>query len=311
MNIFDSISSALRGKKAPDVVALTRLLAEAGADLFAARERLAELEGGLADALIGGRRVEHRAAIGSAKADVADLESVIVSLQQRLAEAQQTEAEAARRVAFSEAMKLRTAAVERLRAEYQPAVVGLLALIKSVAEADLAVERANAALPEGEPPLANVEQVARDEPSLPKKTISTRVVSRWCAAGTATALGDERAANVVPDQDNPRSGTLRDVHGGQRHAFRVELHDFLEERFLPSRTGRSASRLADLHLPALSPADEDFWTRPGYPLDPEAILARLAARAALPPGHPERDDRKPEVVYRPVADERTGLQAAE
>ena len=108
-----------------------------------------------------------------------------------------TEAEAARAEAYTAAQALRDAAASRLEAEYPGLVARSLDLLREISEADLAVDRANAALPAGASRLSKTEMLARTRPGAPREVLSDIEAPLWCRGDSAEPAPDADQHRVI------------------------------------------------------------------------------------------------------------------
>ena len=274
MNIYDTLTRAFGPKapKSPTVPALEKLLGETEKAVEAARARLNDLEGQRADMIFAGEeaRLAHRSAIGTARDDLADAETALVAVRDRLETARLEAADKGKREAYTRAQAAQRAAADAVLADYTPAREALLRLQRLVAEADELVAAVNRDLPAGAEPLEReAEALVRDIPGAAETIVTTGVVTRWIGEGGAPV-----DAEKVHTRDG-RTGhiTVENIFG--THALPVHLATLVRRIVRPWRAPTYGARLADLDIPPLRPDAppaveeiEDF-----EPVAPPAVAA--------------------------------------
>jgi hypothetical protein len=216
---------------------------------------------------------------------------VIEALQHQIEEAERVEIEAKRRAEYDEAKRASAAAAERLQHEYPQLALGIVDVIRALAEAGALVEKVNRALPEDREPLVRPENVVRDTVALPREIISERMVERWVYTGTGNLVADETS---VTDHGGGR-GVIWSVPGSNgRPCIRRKLRE-------PPTQRRWRDPLsAAVKLPGLTAHEPAFWnSTASHPSEVLGVFARIeAARAEHPQGKP----REQKVEYEPLSD---------
>lgn len=244
----DAVSSA---RKALDDAARALANAEARREKAAADVAAAERAQDVAATADG------EAAVGvleSATRQVRDARDLLTAFDDRVipaARAAVTAAEAAvadaeRTATYDRAIAQRKVAAARLAKEYTPAITTLAELKAIVADADRAIDEANANLPAGRDALDTVEGTVRDIPAQPRKVISDRVEPIWHHAS-----GDR-----VQDPSRVQGGVYRYGLGPQVHQLGADHCKRIDKRvvtYTPAQPAIPGARLADTPLPPLKP----------------------------------------------------------
>lgn len=222
--------------------------------------------------------------------------ALVVALEDRLAAARSAEDGTRKRQAYAAALAARDAAAARLAREYPDLAQAALALLRAVAEADLAVARVNDDLPEGAERLSLVELVARVRPGAARKVLDERTVDLWCHEGSADPLPPEMQPRVIRQDDGRgyySTGT------GQSYCRRQR---FRQTTTLPAIPAQHPDSLASvLVLPPLRPGEPVAWKLDGHAPRPDEILRHLDAIAVADAVSRPAPKRVPEVEYEPVA----------
>lgn len=262
---------------------LRNRLSEERRNLLAAED--AAREAGLALARSG---AEHdRVASREALAAKAEIERMISHLSEILipeAEAACDEAEqhvddTVRAEAAARAEATCAAAAERLAAEYPELVRRLDELKAIVADADAVAAEVNANLAPGERQIASVESRVRDLPSEPGGEVSREPVSVWCYAGTLNPVPEDRLGEIVSTgyrhrSFGPSGGHVLPPRSGVGNNKAVERRRLLRVTVREASKYVHGSRLRDLELPALRPAERRVRTWAELkPLDGEGTAA--------------------------------------
>lgn len=244
---------ATAGELAPSLPA-------AEAELAAAREAQAAAEAAYRAALLtsdeAGLR-EFDVARREAAMRIDRAEALCEALRERLADAQEREAEA-ERVAVYQAARAQADDARRALTEMYPQIAGdLVQLLEVVARAEVEVEAANADLPRGAVRLASVERAARDVPAEPDEVLSEVEVERWVQVG-GLKPGSFDQSNVY--ETAPGRGVIKVAGQPLTECTQVELRTFTERRVRRGAGGKIAYRLAErLVLPGFRPSDLDHW----------------------------------------------------
>lgn len=300
MNLLDNVRGALRKLTTATTPAtsaeISATVAKAEAALEAARRRLAGLETKRASVLLEneGKRSAWRAELNEARDAVEDSELLLGELQSRHLAAVEAEAEAARRERYDEAKARADATVAALRKEYPAAAKRIVAMLRELAEAEAAIDAANADLPAGAARLHSPESVVRSKPGRPDQIVSSDVEMLWCRVHGMGPLSEERQGLVVPDKQDPKKGVLK---AGFGETIDVELRPFRRTRTIRGRGATVLPVLArEVVLPALEVGTRPFWEGLTW-TTPVGVLEQIERLAApLPPQTPKEPDIYEELI---------------
>lgn len=262
----------------------------AAAEVAAAEAAVAAAEAAYTAGLLEANPADMRALDDNRRAAairVDQARAFLAALETRLAEAQDREAERGKAERYAAARAQADAAADTLRDMYPQLAVALVDVLRSVAEAEVAVKAANADLPRGAAPLLPVESRVRDLPGRPEEIVSEAEVTRFCRKGVQMPGGlDQSAVSRV------NGGHWFIQHTNAQNEYVAE-RAFIEQSYLPKDPGKSADGLAArLNLPGLRAGDAPFWKPPGDTVRPEKVLLlimeheadRKFGDAALPEG---------------------------
>lgn len=288
MNIFNDIQKVFASGKAPSISTLEKAEAQAVRALEDARAEVEKLRATLPEAIVAGdaARRAHRDRLRQEEENVEDAASALAIVREKLAAARHEAEQAARRASYAKAAKARDEMAARLTREYPVITNQLRDLITAIARADAEVDEANAALPEGEAPLARVEDTVRDVPGIARKVVGEKIVEKWCLAGATQPAADQTG---IRDEGDGRGTKIVPASGGTATArLHYDRHDFRETRFIPARPGAFGPRLHAMALPALKAGEPEAWHAMPLDASPATILAALdalahEAKAALAP----------------------------
>jgi len=234
MKILDTIAAAFSGKKQPNSAKLAELISAAETEAAAAHSRVTELEASRAETALQGEaaRLDHRAALTSARDDVVDLDGAIATLRGRHGVAVEAEAEAARKKVYDSAYAAATAVAGGLPAlleQYETGAKALRDIVRQIGEIDTKVSVANANLPAGVQPLEDSTSL-RTLPGIPKEVVSEKTRELWCRPGASDPLANEWQAQVTLQPD------------GRGYLHRPEAHSlvYCEKRRFTVREVREA-----------------------------------------------------------------------
>ena len=231
------------------------------------------------------------------KALAADLMASSSLVSDGLAAALSAEEGARKRQAYEAAIALRDAAAAREDREVSGLIQAFLAVMRTTAEANIAVARVNDDLPEGAERLCPVELVARARPGAAREVLDERTVELWCREGSADPLPPEMQPRVIR-QDDSRGyfSTGTGQHYCRRQRFR-------QTTVLPAIPAQYPDSLASvLVLPPLRPGEPLVWKPDDYAPSPDQILRRLDAIAAACAVSRPAPKRASQVEYEPLAD---------
>ncbi|QRE78239.1 hypothetical protein [Methylobacterium aquaticum] len=288
-----SADTAASSDAVADGLSAAQRLAEAAATALSQAETAYRDSLLTADDKAMGRLASERGTAEIRRDRVAQL---VVALDERLTAARASEDAARKRDAYAAARTLRDAAVERVEREYPALAQEALALLRVIAEADLAVARSNDDLPEGAERLSRVEIIARAHPGAAREVLDERTVELWCPEGSAEPIPAERQARVIRQDD--RRGYSSTPHG---QSF-FERRAFHQTTALPAVRAQYSDPLASaLVLPPLRPGEPLAWALDDHDPHPDQILRRLDAIAAASAVSRPAPKRVPEIKHEPVA----------
>ncbi|WP_024281204.1 hypothetical protein [Xanthobacter sp. 126] len=253
MSIFNSISRAFKGPKEPTAAQIKMLLAKAEVEVAEASTAVEAIAARLPSAVMAGEDgvAAHREETRKAAEKLSYLRQAQAVLADKLASAQEQEAEDARRAAYGKADTAQRAAQVELVAKYPVAVAELIRLRELVAEADRLREVANLDLPQGASPLLETEAI-RDVQAAPARIVSEELVDAWFMTEGDTPVD---AGRVTRQQGR------RGVIYAESAFVPCELRRVRKVTRAPWCPPVYGSRLADLELP-------DLKAEPGTPPKP-------------------------------------------
>ncbi|CDX39196.1 hypothetical protein MPLA_290070 [Mesorhizobium sp. ORS 3359] len=246
------------------------------------------------------------AKIASANRDIERAYAAKTELTKRLEAAKAAATESELRARYDAAKAKADAAGQKLQREYPELAKRLVSLIRTLAEADVAVEEANRQLPADAPPLLPAEIVVRRRPGTNEKIISEKEVSLWCHANSWDLFAENRQAEADAREKEhaanwnglPPDGIIH-VNGGHR----VQKRRFLRRTYIPSSGAIPHSPLASIELPGLVGGDPPFWDQHRVGIySSRSILARLQELATLKPA-PPAEAGQPVVELIPIAED--------
>ncbi|MER8653445.1 hypothetical protein [Mesorhizobium sp. M0847] len=214
--------------------------------------------------------------IAAANRDIERAYAAKAELERRLEAAAITETQQERTVKYDAAKAQADAAAKLLATKYPAIGREFVALLKTLAEAQLAVDLANHNLPDGAVPLVDPEFAMRGRPGQPEKTLKEERVTLWCY--------DSPGIQVMPpdkqDEMNRRHpgedvGSVQ----GQRRAYRRRL---IRRTYVPWQSPQRPVGLATIEIPALKIGDPPIFASPSFS-DARSVLAKLAQIAEMRP----------------------------
>ena len=245
-------------------------------------------------------RTRTREALLAARERVEDANLFVVEFEKRYAAAVQAEQQDERLTMWTAAKAKADAAAKLLAEEYGPTCHKVLGLLRTLAEAQLAVQQTNAGLPAGAEPLVDPEQTIRGIPGLARKVIRESVVELWCREGEAVPLGDDLQKKVQstgtgqgvipsPPRQYPVAGQLQ-----------FDLRQFSKVEYLPETYGTYPQTLeTTLRLPGLLASDPPFFSPMPFAFDrpnPAAVITEIDEALSQPRGAAPAD-RTPQIQY--------------
>ena len=245
--------------------------------------------------------------LADAKADAAITVDIcaarIAKLESQHAEALEAEAADRRQVAYDQAKALADAARKKL-ATYEKAAMQIRDVLRTIAEADIAVDAANADLPDGAARIEKPED-CRSTPNLYKKVLKEETVDLWSAIGQQSVPVEhqhrvrvERVGKRIRsrydddgfDEGGYEKGYYATDGGG---SIEVVKRRFIKRTFLPDDTGHFAAPLSQkVELPSAIVGGPTFFEAGNF------TATRLLSELEKPlPPRQLRAERKPEIEF--------------
>ncbi|WP_432347896.1 hypothetical protein WMC41_09810 [Shinella yambaruensis] len=231
--------------------------------------------------------------------EIDQIRARLAKLEREHEKALEAEAESERQAAYDRAKELVEAARKKLPS-YEKSALQIRDVLRSIAEADMAVELANESLPAGAARLEKAEDI-RSTRQLYREDLKHETVELWAGIGDQrTPIPDHMQRQVNPDA-RPRAGVasngevaftgrVRTDGGG---VLEVVKRRFIRTKYLPDRSGWHAPSLAaSVELPPLDAGSSPFWSAVSYP--PNSILAALDKPLLR---RPDEGERTPEYLY--------------
>jgi chromosome segregation ATPase len=279
--LFDGLRAALNAK-APSVADLEKAVEDARRALQQTTEAASALRDERRSMLSASdeRRSAHKRALAEAEDAEEDARLYLEELEGRLTAARAAAAAQERRRRYDEASRLSTIAQRDLAKRYPELAKGFVALLRQLSEARIAIEAANADLPEGQAPIKDPEEVLRDLPALPERVVREKKVWRW-----QTAEGQILPEGVHLQSRSGNEGTYQVSSIGDIRRVAVRRRKFLEREVAQYQSAVQGPRLAALAIPGLVAGDPDFWKpkHASFGVGPQYILATLDELASGKP----------------------------
>lgn len=297
MKFFDAFKPFLNPDMTPPPDKLRPIVDEARRVRDTTAAEIAELEGARRAMLTADEpvRAKHKRSLAEAQDRLADAELYVVELQAKLAEALSAEAEAGRREVYKSAAAKASAAAGRLSKEYARHAGAIRDVICAIAEAELAVNAANADLPCGAAPLVGPERIVRDGAASPRTIIGDTIVKLWVYPGTGNVLPPEAQATVRQNGASSKGSLPSQSKMGDPFK-EVELRSFRRIEFRPEVRADHARALArSVELPGLRAGEPPFWSSDAG--DPSAVLRRADSLKAAALAKPPADVRVELIPY--------------
>jgi hypothetical protein len=192
--------------------------------------------------------------IRRASRNIERVERAIADLEARIVETEGIEQEVARREKYEAAMKAAAQAAAALR-QYPTFAQRIVGLLASVAEAEIAINAANADLPAGAVALPSAEFQVRGLAGEPRQEVGRKIVrSAWFYTGADES--ELEPSDTVVSQDG-RTGYIETRLGGRKQVETrpVERVDYIEGRppYIPEPLH------LELRLPGLLPGEPAIW----------------------------------------------------
>ncbi|PWE52412.1 hypothetical protein DEM27_31185 [Metarhizobium album] len=235
--------------------------------------------------------------------DVDQARARIQRLERDHEAAVESEAESERQAAYDRAKELAATARKKL-GDYEKAAMAIRDVLRAIAEADVAVEAANADLPDGAARIEKPEE-CRSSPNLYKKVLKEEVVELWAGIGDQSRPVEhqhrvrvehvgKRVRSRWSEEDFDEGGWEKGYYatdGGG--TIEVVKRRFIKRTYLPDDTGQYAVSLASaVSLPPAIVGGPVFFEPGSY--HAPGLLAKLDQ--PLPPCR-IRAERKPEIEY--------------
>ncbi|TSE07586.1 hypothetical protein C1D09_018820 [Mesorhizobium intechi] len=203
-------------------------------------------------------------------------------LERRIEAATAAETQQERTVQYASAKAQADAAAKLLTTRYPAIARDFIGLLKTLAEAQLAVDDANQRLPDGAAPLMDPETAVRALLGQPEKTLEEVKVSVWCFANSPDirVLPPEKQDELNTRFPNSDRGS---IHSGSAvGSTEVVKRRVIRRTYVPRTNNTWPARLAAIDLPGLKVGDPYVWQASTNP-DPRLVLANLARLAAMRP----------------------------
>lgn len=263
MSDFERARAALAAE-APTLADLEAALQETRSLKAAAEARVAEARAEEDGSVARPRdeRVQRRAELAAATAELADAERIEAALVRRF-EAERAGAEARAREEAYEKAAAGAHEAGRLMKRYEKAAREVRAVLRQMTVLNVAVEAANAALPHGASALPAPEIAARAIPALPREEVRAGDVDLWCRRGSLEPLPATLQAEVQRSADGsgflPMSGGGAHKGGTSEHLVRRRFRRTEYLVAVPARRP-AESLLEAVHLPGVGPDDPPLWS---------------------------------------------------
>ena len=274
-------------------------LADARGQVEAAVAEREAAEASYRDSLLDASPAESErqlAAASAAKVKVDRAEALVAALTQRLCTAREAEAYAERKAIHRDAVEKCEGIKARLPAEYQLHAAALRSLLRDLAEADVARERATKEAPDF-PAILPPETELRLLNGLPEEIVNKEMVELWVIDGRTDPVPEDRQGDVRRFGEHHDRGTLS-LPGNDHHsaptsgvALTCTLRKFTRTRYREAVADRGRDLLCrTVGLPGFAFNDMAFVTADPF-RDHAGALVELASD--LPPtAHLDRPIRE-------------------
>lgn len=276
-------------RKETDPEKIEAALTDARGQVDTAIAERAAAEAAYRDSLLDATPAEserHLSEASAAKVKVDRAEALVAALAQRLTLAREEQDRAGRKAIHDDAAAKCAAIRDRLPEEYRHHAMALRTLLRDLAEAEVARDRAKDHFEEfGD--IESPEYRPRGRGYQPEEIVERTPVDLWVIDGRVEPVSAEKQKDVRPD-GRRNKGYLGSPGGGD--PWRCTLRRFERVRFREAVTEPYTVRslLAQVHLPAFHITGEDFCT-------PEHTRGPLTALA-----HLSREVREKAEIERPV-----------
>jgi hypothetical protein len=253
------------------------------------------------------KRERDRTELERLRLAASDAEAIRGALEERYVAALASDEDARRQVVYAAAQAKANAAAAALSKAYPRLANSMVAMLKDLAEAQLAVTAANAELPTGALPIIDPEMEARGVPGQPREIVSDTEVELWGRFDMLTPVDEQFQSEIYSlDRDGQPSGWGRRAEDLEpcfrlRRFRKVVYREHVNGDYpsplaaalrLPSPRGGGMlwgnSHL--VHDPALSAVLAGAS-------DPGAVLASVAAIEAASDAKPVKAERPLKVEY--------------
>ncbi|MER9840150.1 hypothetical protein NKJ59_02670 [Mesorhizobium australicum] len=258
--MIQNILKTIRGQ-ARSVADLERALAqidvpglEADAEKLEGDRRLALLDGTDKDVELVERKIE------VANREVERAYAAKAELERRINQARNSEAEQTKVARYEAAKSQADAVAKALTKEYPEIARKFVTLIKTLAEAQTAIEQANQSLPDGVPPLLDPEFAVRGKPGEPERTLKSEEVALWCYANASgiQALPQDQQLELNARFQGSDRGTVSSGSGGGYNSLVVRRR-LVKRTYLPASQTERPDSIFTIAMPGLKVGDVPFW----------------------------------------------------
>ncbi|MDO9426032.1 MAG: hypothetical protein Q7T93_04305 [Methylobacterium sp.] len=305
---FKALVGIARKESSP--VVIEAALADARAQVVTATAEREAAEAAYRDGLLDASPAEserHLAEKASATVRLDRSEHLVAALTQRLAMARNAEAHATRKAIHDDAVAKCEAIKARLPAEYRHHAGALRSLIRDLAEAEVARERAAKEAPDF-PAISSPEDDVRGGNGVPEEIISQETVRLWVIDGRTDPMPKEAQGQVRHQPNAPGRGYWTPPPGGSLatggNGITCTLRTFTRTKYRPGVNGVALDRLyAYVSLPPLNHYGDAYCTPEPYrgadtalahlsgELRPDPKIERwVTERFEMVPMVPRRDD---------------------
>nr|USU31599.1 hypothetical protein NG677_20120 [Methylobacterium sp. OTU13CASTA1] len=305
---FKALVGIARKESSPAVIEAA--LADARAQVATATAEREAAEAAYRDGLLDASPAEserHLAEKASATVRLDRAEHLVAALTQRLGMARNAEAHAARKAIHDDAVAKCEAIKARLPAEYRTHAGAIRGLLRDLAEAEVARERAAKEAPDF-PAILSPEDEVRGGNSVPQEIVSHETVRLWVIDGRTEPMPEDAQEQVRRQPNAPERGYWTPPPGGRLATgggnIACTLRAFTRTKYRPAVNGVALDQLyAYVSLPPLNHYGDAYCTPErfrsadtalahlGSELRPDPKVERLIAeRFELVPAVPHRDD---------------------
>ena len=197
-----------------------------------------------------------QAAKGRAVVDLDRAEALVAALTNRIASVRTDQERAARQAIHADAVAKCDAIQARLPEEYRHHALAIRALLRDLAEAEVARQRAEEEAPEFAP-IASPEAEVRGLYSVPEEVIERKVVELWAYHGNTEPLPDD-VQRKVQQHGKPEHGYYTQPGHGVPRDCRLRRFAAVRYREQIASPWSGDHLHRDVRLPGLHPFDDAF-----------------------------------------------------